>query len=94
MLSDEAQEDLARALRFHARDFPRLRHLRPATGCVDVVFAPEEVDDLGADVITLLERSPNAKRKVTSRLRTELATLQELMAKATDQSLFISAHLE
>ncbi len=94
MLSDEAQEDLARSLRFRARDFPRLRRLRPKTGCVDVFFPPEEIDDLGADLIRLLGRSPEMRRKVTPRLRTELSTLRALIKKASDQALFIAAHLE
>jgi len=93
--SDEAQEDLQRALLFRGRMFPVLKKLRPvATPCIDVVFSPEELDALLGDIDRLISKRFPRIKHVGEGLRKELGELAALIRTARQKGWYVSAHIE
>jgi len=88
-LSDDAQEDLARAVRSQNHRYPELRKLWPAPACTDVCFTPEDLSGLQTEIADLL-----GGHEVSPGLRGQLLSLSALIEHARTAGLLLHAHIE
>ena len=90
-LNDDAQEDLAGAIGFFAREFRYLSEMKPATGYPepDVVLDVEKTKQLVGEIEFLLSESNENRSKVTSGLVRRLQGILPVLHHAIDEGLCV-----
>src|SRR2546426_8936930 len=90
-LNEDAQEDLAGALGFFAREFRYLSEMKPATGYPepDVVLDVEKTKQLVREIEFLLSESNENRSKVTPGLVRRLHGILTVLHHAIDEGLFV-----
>src|SRR2546422_7055201 len=90
-LNDDAQEDLAGALRSFALKLRYLSEMKPATGYPepDVIFNSEKTRQLVGEIELLLSRSNENRSKVTPGLVRQLQGILQVLHHAIDEGLYV-----
>ena len=90
-LNDDAQEDLAGAIGFFAREFRYLSEMKPATGYPepDVVLDVEKTKQLVGEIEFLLSESNENRSKVTRGLVSRLRGILPVLHHAIDEGLYV-----
>jgi hypothetical protein len=90
-LDEDAQEDLAGALRSFAREFRHLSEMNPATGYTepDVVLDAQKTRQLVGEIEFLLSESNESRSKVTPGLARKLQGVLPVLHHAIDDGLYV-----
>jgi len=90
-LNDDAQEDLAGALRSFALKLRYLSEMKPATGYPepDVILDSEKTRQLVGEIELLLSRSNENRSKVTPGLVRQLQGILQVLHHAIDEGLYV-----